>query len=180
MVKHAILGRADESGHHGNDSVLQQGPQPRFATLARAVHDRIRAAVIRIGDNQFGGFDGFAAHAEFLEGARHHGRGEPFAEARDGVQSARRQFAQQRGAFAEPFTLAKISSMRPRACSRRSFEEISAASAASCCLRNASKIAAAGSRSPASELLGSFNQTVRDAAHRGYDGDHRALRATHP
>ena len=68
--------------------------------------------MIGIGDDQFGGFDGFAAHAVFAQCAGYDRRGKAFAEAGNGVESARRELAEQRGTFAKPLCFARFSSIR--------------------------------------------------------------------
>ena len=56
----------------------------------------------RVGHDQFGRFDRFALQSEFADGCGHQRRGEPFSQARDCVQGARRKFAQKCRSFAKP------------------------------------------------------------------------------
>ena len=55
--EHAFAGCADESGHHGNNSLLQKRAQAGLGAFLRVVHQRLGAAMIGIGDDQFGGVD---------------------------------------------------------------------------------------------------------------------------
>src|SRR5277367_1760274 len=105
--EHAFGGGADKSGDYGNDSLLQQRTQARFATDSRGIHQRFGGAMIGIGDDQSGGFDAFAADAAFAEGAGNQRRGEAFTEAGNGIERARGEFVDERGAFAEALRFAE-------------------------------------------------------------------------
>ncbi len=87
--------------------MLQQRAQARFATDLRGLHQRFGGAVIGIGDDQFRGFDGFAADAAFAQGAGNQRRGEAFAEAGNGIERAHGEFVDERGAFAEAVRFAE-------------------------------------------------------------------------
>ena len=120
----------------------------------REVHQRFGAAVIGIGDNQFGGFDGFAANSQFAQGARDDRRGKAFAKAGNRVERARREFADQRSAFAETLRFAEIFfDAQARGVLRVSGFWISASRATACCSRKPWRSADARSRSPASEQV---------------------------
>ena len=57
--------------------------------------------MIRVGDDKFGGLDGFARNTAFGESGREKRSGHAFAKTGNGVASARREFAEQESAVAE-------------------------------------------------------------------------------
>ena len=175
--EHAVFGGADESGDHGNHAVLQHGPQPRFALRSR-VRSMIGSAPPWYGSVTINSVASTASlrTPSSSQRAGDHGRGKALAEARNRVERARREFAQQRRAFAEAFAFGE-NRLHARAQFARGVlsDWISVASAASCCLRSASKIAAARLAIAAFGLVGRFDQPVGHAAHGGNDGDHRAF-----
>jgi len=56
----------------------------------------------RVGHNQFRRFDRFALQSEFADSRCHQRRGEPFPQARNRIECARRELPQQGRSFAEP------------------------------------------------------------------------------
>ena len=71
------------------------------ARCLRGAHERFGAAVVRVGDDEFGGGDGDGFDAEFVDGGGDERGGEAFADAGDGVEGARGEFAEQGGAAEE-------------------------------------------------------------------------------
>ena len=123
--------------------------------------------MIGIGDHQLGGFDGFAANALFGQSARDERRGQAFAETGDCVERARREFVDERRAFAETLRFAEIF-VDPQRESLASFGIMN--QCFECRLRAVhAKLAVsadARSRSPASEHVAGFDEPIGDTAHR--------------
>jgi len=74
------------------------------AAHAGQIDPGLGSAVIGIGHDQFGRIQRFTQNSDFCERSRDQRGAQAFAEARNCVQSTRRQFAQEDGALAQTLT----------------------------------------------------------------------------
>lgn len=97
----AIGGGANETGDDRNDAALQKRKKTSLTASAGEFHAGIGSAMIGIGDDEFGGLDGFARSTAFGESGCEKRSGHAFAKTGNGIASARRDFAEQESAVAE-------------------------------------------------------------------------------
>jgi hypothetical protein len=95
---HAFRGSGDESSYDRNGALLQERPQALFGAMPGWLHERLGATVVVIGDDQLGRGDGDTRHSQAGDGASNQRGRQTFANSGDGVESARGELAEERGA----------------------------------------------------------------------------------
>ncbi len=98
----ALGSRGDETGDDGDNALVKKRTQTCFSARPRWRHQRLRAAVMWIGDNHLGGGNSDAAQAELADRACNKKSRETLADSGDGVERARRQLMNQRRSTKEP------------------------------------------------------------------------------
>ena len=173
--KRAFLTGSNKPCDNRNITFLKQRTQARFTPLSGGIHERLRASIKAISNDQFRGLNRLAGSSESRDHRRNNGRRKTLAQTRNHVEAARSELAKKGRAFAEPLGVTQKlidprQKLRSRFCVESQFAERRFMQPAD----RFENLLRLGAFTRFCER-GSFYQSVRDAAHRRHNYKHGVL-----